>query len=252
MAETLLRLEVARANLQEGTGKGIKMALLDSGINLSHPDLKSLKLIDDIAIVEKGASFEIKPNEGKDPNGHGTVEALIMRRVAPEIELGSIAVLDEHLHSKTALICEGARLAIERGYDLIHCSFGCAILEHRAQYEAWVEAAERKGIHVVAACNNLDSSRIEWPGFFPSVFNINYCDTAEPLQFFYRPGSPVEFAAPGKEITFPWFTPEVKPVTGSSYAAAYFTGLLARLLSRSPKMNSTQLKKVMRELASME
>ena len=73
---------------------------------------------------------------------------------------------------RTIVIREGVRQAIDAGYDILNCSFGCGVKEHILQYKDWIDEAYLKGIHIVAACNNIDFRRPEWPGFFPSVITV--------------------------------------------------------------------------------
>ena len=79
----------------------------------------------------------------------------------------------ESLSSRTAIILEGARQAIDRGYHILNCSLGCGIPEHVLKYKTWVDEAFVQGVHVVAACNNVDFGRPEWPAFFTSVLAVN-------------------------------------------------------------------------------
>ena len=108
-------LEEARKFLRQGTGAGIKVALLDSGIELTHPQLKGLKLIDDIAIIEQDFSISAAAGGGRDVFGHGTAIAGILRQIAPEAEIGSFRVLGEHSRSRSLMIREGVRQVIEPG-----------------------------------------------------------------------------------------------------------------------------------------
>ena len=59
--------------------------------------------------------------------------ASIIRQVAPEAKIGSFRVLGEQLRSRTAIICEGARLALDCGYQVLNCSFGCGREDHVLQ-----------------------------------------------------------------------------------------------------------------------
>ncbi|HYR59320.1 MAG TPA: S8 family serine peptidase, partial [Chthoniobacteraceae bacterium] len=157
--------EEALEAIHRGRGKGIRIALLDSGVETSHPALSGLHLIDDLAVVEDGMMLKVVPGEGRDLFGHGTAVAGVLHQVAPEAQIGSIRVLGESLSARTAIIFEGARQAIERGYHIVNCSLGCGIPEHVLKYKSWVDEAYTRGVHVVAACNNIDSGRPEWPGF---------------------------------------------------------------------------------------
>ena len=176
--------EEAMEAIKRGRGKGVRIAVLDSGVEISHPALDGLVLLDDVAIVEDGLRLKPVPGEGRDLYGHGTAVAGIIRRAAPEAEIGSFRVLGESLSARTAIILEGARMAIERGYHILNCSLGCAVPEHVLKYKSWVDEAYLRGVHVVAACNNHDFARPEWPGFFTSVLTVNMDGLVEVKQRF--------------------------------------------------------------------
>jgi subtilisin family serine protease len=240
--------EAADAILR-GRGRGVRIAVLDSGIEISHPALRELRLIDDLAVVEDGNKLAVVPGEGRDLFGHGTAIAGIIHRAAPEAEIGSIRVLGESLSARTAIILEGARQAIDRGYDILNCSIGCAIPEHILKYKTWVDEAYLQGMHIVAACNNTDFGRPEWPGFFTSVLTVNMALAEDRPEIFYKPGHLVEFAARGVDVEVPWSGGGMKKVTGSSFAAPRVAGMLACLLSEVPNLDPLQAKTLFRRLA---
>lgn len=239
----------ARQAIERGRGKGVRIALLDSGVETGHPALGGLQLSDDIVVIPEDSKLRVVPGEGRDLYGHGTAVASILHRVAPEAEIGSIRVLGESLSARTAIILEGARLAMERGYHILNCSLGCGILDHVLKYKHWVDEAYTKGVHVVAACNNLDSGRPEWPAFFPSVFAVNMARVEEDREVYYRAGSLVEFAARGVDVEVPWSGGGVKTVSGSSFAAPQVSGMLACLLGEVPGITPVQAKALFQRLA---
>jgi subtilisin len=144
---------------------------------------------------------------------------------------------------------EGARIAIERGYHILNCSLGCGIPDHVLKYKSWVDEAYLQGIHVVAACNNHDSSRPEWPGFFTSVLTVNMAEEAADGDIFYRPGHLVEFAARGMDVEVLWRDGDTKTMSGSSFAAPRVAGMLARLLSEHPGIPPLQAKALFHRMA---
>lgn len=241
--------EQARTCVERGTGCGIRVAVLDSGIEVSHPELAGIRLRDDVAVTGDGVSLSFMPGEGRDVFGHGTAVAGIVRRLAPEAEIGSVRVLGEQLKSRTAVIRAGAREAIRLGYHVLNCSFGCSVMEQVLQYKDWVDEAYLHNVHVVAACNNFDSSKPEWPGYFSSVVTVNMAEVQDD-RLFYQTGSLVEFVARGVNVEVPWRDGRKKEVTGSSFAAAHMTGLLARLLSEAPGLTPLQVKALLRRFAS--
>lgn len=275
-------LDDARSFLRNGTGRGVKIAVLDSGIEPNHPLLDGLTLTDDLAVIDDGLRLTTISGEGRDVFGHGTAIASIIKRVAPDAEIGSFRVLGEQLRSRTLIIREGVRLALERGYHILNCSFGCAREDHVLLYKDWIDEAYLRGCHIVAACNNQDFMKREWPGHFPSVITVNFADPASSLPrrsafdeggspashvaggasvpasrdnlltnaLFYRPGNLVEFIAPGQDIVVAWLAGAIKKVTGSSFAAPYVAGLLARLISGCPSLSPLHTKTLLQKLAS--
>jgi subtilisin len=249
-AKPLPSVEQARSLLRGGNGANIRIAVLDSGIEVSHPLLRGLTLVDDVAIVEEGHQITAVPGEGRDVYGHGTAIAGIIRELAPEAEIGSFRVLGEHLRARTLIIREGARQALERGYHILNCSFGCGRDDQVLLYKDWIDEAYNLGRHIVASCNNEDFLKREWPGHFPSVTTVSFTESANAEAFFCRLGQLVEFAARGQDIEVAWLGGGRKKVTGSSFAVPHVSALLARLLSGWPTLTPLQAKSLLHTLAA--
>ena len=242
-------LDAARSFLATGRGRGIKIAVLDSGIDPTHPLLAGLVLEDDLAVVDAGSRLSVEPGTGVDVYGHGTAIAGILRQLAPEAKIGSFRVLGERLRSRTLIIREAARLALDRGYHILNCSFGCSREDHVLFYKDWIDDAYLRGRHVIAACNNLDFMKREWPGHFPTVITVNFTRSDRPDALFFRTGQLVEFAARGEDLEVAWLGGGQKKVTGSSFAAPHAAALLARLLSHAPALSPLCAKALLQQLA---
>ncbi len=241
--------DMAADALRHGDGHGIKIAVIDSGVDTSHPDLAGLTLADDVAILRYIDRFRVVEGTGKDVFGHGTAIAGIIHRIAPKAQVGSFRVLGESLTSRSDLVAEGVRQAIDRGYHIINCSFGCRGDQNFVMsYKAWVDEAYLCGAHIVAGCNNQDFSIPEWPGHFPTVITVNFTD-CEPGDLFYAEGSLVEFLAKGSDVEVPWIGGGKKSVVGSSYAAPHVSGLVARILSQFPNLPPLHLKDLLHRIA---
>lgn len=235
--------------IASGTGKGISIAVIDSGIEIGHPDLVGLSLRDDITVEERDGEVVVLDSDGSDNFGHGTAVAGVIRQVAPEAEIGSIRVLNTFNSSKTIILREGARQAIDRGYDILNCSFGCGVLQQVLDYKTWVDQAYLAGRHVVAACNNRDMEKVEWPGYFTSVIGVNMARAFNPMDIYFRPGNLIEFATQGVGIEVPWKGGRRSLQTGSSFATPRMAGILARLLSIYPDLPPLVAKAILRRLA---
>jgi subtilisin len=242
-------LEEARASLTHGTGAGVRIALLDSGIELSHPALAGLRVEEDLAVVETEQGIRLESGGGTDVFGHGTAVASILHRQAPGASIGSFRVLGPNLRSRTTLICHAARAAIERGYHILSCSFGSSREDHVLLYKSWVDRAYRAGRHVVAAAANPDALHREWPAHFTSVVAVTFASGLRPGEVVHRPGEIIEFAALGEDVSVAWLNGSLKQVTGSSFAVPHVVAILARLLSRHPGMDPPLAAALLRRLA---
>jgi len=241
-------LKAAKRALAEGTGKGIRVAVIDSGVEFTHPKL-GITLVDDLAVVAEGHKLRLVKGGGKDAFGHGTAVTGVIRELAPQAKIGSIRVLGHDNTSRTSIIQRAAQEALDRGYRIINCSFGCGAENQVLQYKSWVDEAYLKGVHVIAACDNMDFSKTEWPAYFPSVIAVNMAETDDGNIFYYQRDTLVEFAARGVNVTVPWAGGGEKVVTGSSFAAPRLTGMLARLLSEHPDTTPLEAKSIFHKIA---
>ena len=249
MSEAVLQLDGPRVALREGDGAGIRIAVLDTGIEVSHPALRGLVLRDDVVLQGDGPRISVSHGASIDAYGHGTAIAGIIRELAPRAEIGSFRVLGADLTSRSVIIAAGARLAMERGYHILNCSFGCrGDAAFVLPFKDWVDDAYLRRVHIVSACSNVDIDRREWPSHFPTVVSVNMARTDAGV-FHHLPGHLVEFATGGQGVTAAWIGGGTKTVTGSSYAAPVMTALLARMLSRTGPMHPMLAKSVLRELA---
>jgi len=247
--ETWISPEQAKDALKSGNGKGVRIAILDSGVEISHPKLESLTLSDDVIIQSRGGVIEAVEGKGEDVFGHGSAVADIIHRHTPEAEIGSFRVLGHFKESRAAVIREGVRAAALRGYDIIQCSFGApARAQDAAIYKGWLDALYLRSIHVVAAGSNTGFHTAEWPAHFPTVIAVGADpDDGESIQL--RSGSLVEFATRGREKSAAWLGGTNKEVFGSSFAAPRVTAMLARILSVFPGIHPLHAKSLLRQIA---
>jgi subtilisin family serine protease len=239
----------AGALLREGSGRGVRVAVIDSGVEFSHPGLAGVTVADDVAIVSDGLQLVTRPNNGEDSYGHGTAVAGIIHQSAPDAQIGSFHVLDGTNTTRSAIVCEAVRQALDKGYQIVNCSIGCGVLDQVLDYKEWIDEAYLKGVHIVAACNNFDFTLPEWPGHFGTVITVNMARTPDEGRFWYKPGNLVEFAARGVNVDVLWRGGGVHSMTGSSFAAPRVSGMLARLISARPTLTPPQVKALLRAVA---
>jgi subtilisin len=146
------------------------------------------------------------------------------------------------------LVLEGLFWGIDRGYDVINCSFTTPDEAFLAEYKTAVDRAFCRNVLLVAACNNADYSRVEYPGSFPSVLSTTY-GRLEGLGLRRRPNRLVEFVARGESIQVAWKDGGYRTMSGSSFAAPHVAALAARIRELRPGWNACQVKSFLYELA---
>lgn len=227
-------LEEVRAAACEGTGRGVRIAVIDSGIEVSHPRLRDLEIVESVSFEERDGTIDIIEDDTSDSFGHGTAVADLIHRAAPEAEIGSFRVIDARSLSRTHMICAGVREAIRRRYHILNCSFGCrGLAKFILPHKEWADEAFVCGIHVVAACSNTDNDEAEWPSHFTSVCGVDLADTDED-EIFFRPDHLVSFSASGENLEVAWLNGGVQIQTGTSFAAPKISAHIARILSVHP------------------
>jgi subtilisin family serine protease len=228
-------LEEAKEAAVFGTGAGVRVAVIDSGVEQDHPRLASLKIADLVGFEENEGVVRTIDGQGHDTYGHGTAIAGIIHEVAPEAEIGSFRVIDARSVSRTPLICAGVREAMKRGYQVLNCSFGCrGLAKFILPHKEWADEAWLRGTHIVAACSNTDSREAEWPSHFASVVGVDLADTTSDSLYFRRDNL-VSFSARGENVEVAWIGGGVQYQTGTSFAAPRVSGIIARILSVYPE-----------------
>lgn len=242
-------LEEAREAARHGTGEGVRVAVIDSGIEAGHPRLANLRLCDSIGFEESDGRVRAVEGAGHDTYGHGTAVAGIIHEVAPLAEIGSFRVIDARSASRSHLICAGVREAIARGYRVLNCSFGCrGLAKFILPHKEWADEAWLKGAHVVAACGNTDSRETEWPSHFASVIGVDLAET-DSDDLYYRNDHLVGYSARGENVQVAWIGGGVQYQTGTSFAAPRVAGMIARILSVYPDVRPPLMHEILSSIA---
>lgn len=240
----------ARQAIEAGNGEGVRIAVLDSGIDTTHPGFAKLQVADDIAIVSEGGRISVDEDATGDVFGHGSAVAGIIHAIAPRATIGSIRVLGHFKESRAAVIREGLRQAALRGYHIVQCSFGApARAQDAALYKNCIDALYLRGIHIVASGSNNGFQTAEWPAHFPTVLAVGNDPDGRDGLFLNSTGL-VEFATRGEEDAALWPGGGTRRLVGSSFAAPRVAALLARLLSTHPDLHPLLAKALLRQIAT--
>jgi subtilisin len=244
-------MQINRSEIDSATGSKVRVLVMDSGVDESHPELEGAKIKHWQVGAGPFGGLTVHDDKGGDPYGHGTAVCTILYKNAPGIELHCLRVLDENIRGSSQFVLTGMQWAIEQGFDVINCSFGTSTRSFLENYKRIIDKAFCRNVWLVAACNNQDFRTEEYPAFFPSVLSTDF-GAVEGLTLKRRKGFLVEFIARGSNVKVAWKNAAYRTISGSSFAAPHLAALAARLRQCRPDWNACQAKAALYDLALAE
>src|SRR5215218_4031378 len=226
----------------DSTGKGVKVCILDSGIELGHPMVGE---IDGAVAVEVGPGDEIRVVEDAEGDlcGHGTACAGIVRSIAPDCSIFSVRVLGAGFTGSGTALLGGLRWAVEQGFHVINMSLSTTKSQFAGMLHEAADAAYFRRTVLVASAHNMPVESYPWR--FSSVISVGSHEEPDPLTFFANPSPPVEFFARGVGVEIAWLGGGTILSTGNSFATPHLSGICALVLSKHPELTPFQLKNVL-------
>jgi subtilisin len=231
------------------TGVGVKVAVVDSGIEAGHPRVGAVQ--GGVALdYDTDAPGDIRAVEGphEDLFGHGTACAAIIRSIAPDCELYSVRVLGERLTGKGLVFAAGMRWALEHDMDVLNLSLSTGARAHFGRFHEVVDAAYFGRTMLVSAIANVRGA--SYPSEFAGVFSVAATEGTDPFVYGYNPNGPAEWGAPGIDLDVAWLGGGSIRATGNSFAAPQIAGLIALILSKHPGLTPFQVKTVLAACAA--
>ena len=224
------------------TGAGVRVAVVDSGVDADHPGL------DDCVDEDAGVAFNVddtgvvvvEHGAHGDSFGHGTACAGIIHSIAPDARITSVKVLGVGLTGKAAAFMAGLEWAIDQRFDVINLSLGSRKREHALGFHELCDRAYFGNTLVVTAANNMHS--ISYPSLFSSVLSVACNLATNPFRYHVNPEPPTEFLARGIDVPVLWTRHGTTVSTGNSYAAPHISGLAALVRSRHRDLRPFQVK----------
>jgi subtilisin family serine protease len=229
------------------TGRGVRVAIVDSGIDTEHPDLKG-KVRDSVEAVAEDGKINFHPSTSGDQAGHGTACAGIITSIAPNAELYSVKVLGPNASGSGDMFLVGLDYAIKQKFQVINLSLGTTKRDYFGPLHDLLDRAYHGGCIVVAAANNLP-----YPSY-PSIFSSSIVSVVkrsggDPFNFGYRYGHVIELVAPGVEVKTTWPGGGYRQLTGNSFACPCIVGIIALLMEAYPNLTPFQVKTILYTIA---
>lgn len=228
----------------------VTVAVVDSGVDSSHPDLRG-RVTGAWRIAPYRDTHRAMPcpvGRDNDVFGHGTAVAGIVADIAPNARIMDFRVFGADRIGSGAALLAGFRTAIERGARLINLSLAC-LGSFAGELHELCEQAYRNNQIVVAAKRNMPLEDNGWPAELSSCISVDRANFPSPfLLRFLSP--PIEFAARGEQVVAPKRGGGYAAVTGTSFATPTVTGLCALLIGAFPDLRLFEIKTLLKDFAA--
>jgi hypothetical protein len=232
-------------------GEGVRLCLLDSGVDRSVLEAKFREKEQEIHPIEGGiftaADAEPLPYAGLQSAPHGTTVADILLTIAPRIRLFSADIFGPSGGCEVEVLIKALSWAIDVWKcRIINLSLGVVEqrlqqLPKRQQFGRAIESAYFKDVLIFAAAHNDHPLTRSYPALFaPPLLGVDKQLFADPLQFAYLPREHIEFQAHGRGYLGPFAQ---EPAT--SWAAPHLAGIAARILTLRPSLKPFEMKTIL-------
>ncbi len=226
----------------------VKVAIIDSGIDISHSSIGVIAGGVNISI-NKDSHF-IYSEEVADCAGHGTACAGIIRKKALDAALYSVRIFDASLMADGRALIAAIQWCIDNEMDVVNLSLGTTDVTFKKSLQKVCRKAVDAGVILVAAESN--DGRESYPAVFPEVVGVTGGAIYEPDGFYYRKDQRIECVARGDEQRVCWLNGKHIMTGGNSFAAPHITGIIARLLKQHPKCSVHDIRLLLKEKALRE
>jgi subtilisin len=226
---------VGGGGLTNYTGVGIKVAVIDTGLDLDHEDLfGNIKGSVDFTGSRKGAEDE----HGHGSHVGGTIAAIDNDRgvigVAPRAHLYAVRVLDRRGWGSWSDVASGITWAADNGMQIANMSLGggrSATVENACSYAA-APPPERAGVLLIAAAGNSGDGNTatpenSWPAAYSTVVSVAATNRSDGLASFSNSGEHVEVAGPGVSVKSAYKNNGYATLNGTSMASPHAAGVAA-------------------------
>jgi subtilisin len=233
----------------DADGRGVTVAIVDSGVDGRHPALRDRTIRHLSVEVDGDEAQVVEDPTGVDLVGHGTACAGIIAGIAPAAQLVSIRILGPDNRGKGLALAAAIDWAVDAGVSVVNLSLSS---RREAMFAAFHDLADRSyfaNTLLVCAANNVAGP--SYPSLFAAVLSVAAHDVPDPDVWYYNPAPPVEFGAYGLDVDVAWRDGGRIRATGNSFAAPHLAGQAARLRSRHPAATPFEIKALLAATADL-
>lgn len=231
--------------VNNSTGKGVEVAIIDSGVDASHPALRG-KVKQACVIHDHNGKIRCQSILGRrslDSFGHGSGVAGIILDIAPDVRITSVKVLGEDNTGSGEALIAGLRWALDKKFKLINMSL--ATINEKfvpALFNLCEQAYVQDAILVVSKRN---FGPLGYPAMFSSVISVDCEDYDDKYKVTRYLKNRIQYGARGQNLELVYLNGGYHRSSGTSFATPHVTAIAALLLSVFPGIRSSEVKAIL-------
>ncbi|ANE45900.1 peptidase S8 [Paenibacillus swuensis] len=237
----------APAVWNKSTGSRIRVAVIDTGVDHQHPDLRHC--------LSKGVNLIQRRMLPHDDNGHGTHIAGTIAAagqqhglvgVAPRASIHAVKSFDKNGAAFISDIILGIDWCVRNGIDIINMSFGM-----KSRSDSLLQAvrgAYQAGVIIVASSGNEGKKlTMDYPARYPQTISVGAIGKDNRVAPFSNRSKKIDIYAPGEKIMSTWLRGKYHELSGTSMATSHVSGVIALLLSAKPGLKPDEIRKLLKK-----
>lgn len=231
-------------------GSKVRIGVIDTGIDYSHPDLQGR--------ISRGVNLVHRGLPPYDDNGHGThISGTIAASnpssgivgVAPQAIIHPVKAFDHNGSAYVSDIVLGIDWCVRNKVHIINMSFGMKSRSKSLQLA--VRNAINQGIVVIASSGNEGKlSAIDYPARFPHVIAVGATTMNKKVAPFSNRSRSIDIYAPGDKIRSTWLQHKYMELSGTSMATSHVSGVIALMLSVRPGLSPSEIRTLLRKTSN--
>lgn len=223
------------------TGLGVKIAIIDSGVDSEYPEIGPIAQGINIRIGSKGQI--IWGTDYVDRSGHGTACTGIIHQIASDAEIHIVRIFEKSLVADGKLLIEALQWVINHGIDVVNLSLGTTDCQYFEPIQELCRQAACENIILVAAAHNRGIE--SYPAILPDVIGVQGRPMQKLNDFYLRADKNIECVAHGGEQILCWRNSSKVIAAGSSFAASRIAGIICLIRQVYPNASVNTVRKIL-------
>ncbi|WP_395091223.1 S8 family serine peptidase [Armatimonas sp.] len=223
------------------------VAVLDTGVQASHPTLSGHLVAGYNAITPSATPEEVADGVQNQVQGHGTMVSGVIAQLAPEAKILPVRVLNADGTGTVFNVVRGLRWAVSHGASVVNLSFGTPTASRTLQ--SAIQDARKAGVVIVASAGNAGKEQRDYPAGFSEAIAVAAVDSTDTKASFSNYGSHITLSAPGTSIRSTYLNSSFATWSGTSFAAPFVAGAAALIRASNPSLDSDKVADALRKSA---